>query len=163
MNQIFTVGQRVTIIGIGGIGHTTKTEMTVVSICEPTMSGGCRGAARYGTFKPRGKRKTYYLTVDNDSLVFNGWDLPILIDSEIPSYGGFQGNACLNVSMNGLTDLSYLRKWIEDHNLNPAFGDQEKAKILVPGATINDESTLLYPEIETHHAVINGMKDRAAT
>lgn len=150
----FQPGQKLTIISIGGIAHTTKNEVTVATVLPVPLGN------RFGTYKQRGKRKEFYLTIKHDDLVFDGWDLQILTDSEIPGYGGFKGNACLNLGMAGLTDLDYLRSWIELRNLNGPMDDETKAKIVVPGKTIQDEGTLLYPEIETGHAVINQMKEK---
>jgi len=48
--------------------------------------------------------------------------------------------------------------------LNSSVGDQTKAKILVWPAERDSlhmgEGTLLYPEIDTHHAVINRIKEK---
>lgn len=95
-------------------------------------------------------------------------------DSEIPGYNGFQGNACLNLTLSSQGDelldereresmrISFLRAFIDSLQLNPYFTDRDKAKIIIPGASVHEDGTLLYPELESGHAVIERMKGRAA-
>ncbi len=164
------VGQKLTIISISSaMGHTIKREALVKTVLpEPTprlhYSNGPLDGYRYGTYTVRGKRKEFYLDVDLDALVFEGWDIPIVIDSEIPGYSGFHGNACFNIALRSpvLGGPTQLREYIELNNFNPAFTDRDKAKIIIPGASVHDDGTLLYPELDVSHAVIDRMKDKLA-
>lgn len=173
----FTAGQKLTIISISEGGHTVKRQIQVATVAEVTprlhYQNGPVDGYRYGTYKEKGKRKEFYLDIQLDALVFDGWDIPILIDNEIPGYGGFHGNACLNLTLAGdfsLFDDSErldligkgLRALIERKNLSPFFTERNKAAIIIPGATVHDDGTLLYPEIETSHGVIERMKERVA-
>lgn len=173
----FIVGQKLTIISIGGIAHTVKRQIQITRIQEPEpklhyVNGPIEGY-RVGMYREKGKRKEYYFTIQFGDLVFNGWDAPVLIDSEIPGYSGFQGNACLNLTLDTMklyqkpqpldeTGREFLREYIEKNNLNPNFSERDKAAIVVPGASVHDDGTLLYPEIATDHAVVNRVKEKLA-
>lgn len=67
------------------------------------------------------------------------------------------GNACFNL----VGDPEVIRQCIETRAAVPVR-DEAKAKIIVssgPRTKCNDEGLqLLYPEIQTHHAVVNRMK-----
>jgi hypothetical protein len=69
------------------------------------------------------------------------------------------GNACYNL----VGDPEAIRRLIETKAAAP-ISDGAKAKIIVAHAErtkCNDDGlALLYPEIDTHHAVVNRMKDR---
>jgi hypothetical protein len=92
-------------------------------------------------------------------MVFDGWDVPFKADTE--DSGCFSGNACFNL----VGDPAFIREWVETKQLNISVGDPAKAKILVWPTKERDsltigEGTLLYPEIDTHHAVINHIKEK---
>lgn len=167
----FTVGQKLTIISISSMmGNTIKREVLVSTAFpepEPRLHyvNGPIDAYRVGAYRMRGKRKDFYLDIPLDALVFDGWGLPIWIDSEIPGYSGAHGNACLNITMvlpesQSANRAAMLREFIETNNLNPYFTERDKAKIIIPGDTVSEEGTLLYPEIEAGHAVIERMKEK---
>lgn len=178
-NLTFTAGQKLTIISVSsGMACTIKREVLVSGVLpepEPRYhyQNGPIDAYRVGSYRIRGKRKDFYLDIPLNALVFEGWDLPVIIDSEIPGYNGFHGNACLNLTLSTdgdellderereSTRLTFLRAFIDSLNLNPYFTDQDKAKIIIPGASVHEEGTLLYPELESGQAVIEQMKEKA--
>lgn len=167
------LGQKLTLITISeALAHTVKREIRILSLLDPPefrphYVGATHGRQRVGTFSERGKRTTYYLDIRPSDLVFDGWDIPILIDSEIqrPESHGmsvtmFSGNACFNLWAE--TD-DVLKQWIETRNINDKFSARDRASIIVvpgPGQPFSPqkEGRLLYPEIETNHAVINRIK-----
>jgi hypothetical protein len=163
----FVVGQKITIFAISSMmAHTVKSEVTVTKRQAPELKYGYgEKGYRLGVLKYRGKRKEYYLTLSQECLVFEGWDLPIKIDSEIPSDGiSFSGNACFNLA----GDKELIREYVEKRALVPVT-DTGKAKILIvptdaQGRRIGgyDDGELLYPEIDTHHAVVNRIKEKRA-
>lgn len=151
MNPIYKPGLRLTIIGIGVIAQTQKQEIELVMAAD-------RSGQPALAFKNRGKRKLFlFREPDNDTLVFEGWDIPVKTDQELRRTDGctrFSGNACINLA----GDPAVLKEWIETKNLNPLFGDRLKSNILLHKAEdgCNDDGTLLYPELyEGGHAVIN--------
>jgi hypothetical protein len=82
--------------------------------------------------------------------------LPFRTDTE--GAGVFSGNACFNL----VGDPEAIRQCIESRAVVPVT-NSAKAKIIVARGertTCNDDGLqLLYPEIETHHAVVNRMKE----
>src|SRR3990167_10443276 len=111
-----TVGQKLTVFSISNsMAHTIKQEITVASslVCEMGILDGRHERQRLGTYKPRGKRK-FYLDIQNHSLVFEGWDLPIISDFEVRRECGttnFNGNACLNL---GAPTIGVLKDYIDN-------------------------------------------------
>ena len=73
----------------------------------------------------------------------------------------FSGNACFNL----VGDLHVIKHWMENEIVFP-IPDDARAKIIVYAGSRNvgnDEGAqLLYPEIRTHHAVVNRIKDKVA-
>ena len=170
----FHVGQTLTLITFGGLAQTTKVEVAITSLLEKPEDllryrSGPLESRRIGLMKIRGKRKELYLDIRDDALVFDGWDLPIKIDSEVPSARGgvsfcFSGNACYNLA----GDADLIKDYVENRNLNGPTHDQVKAKVILVGVGpdgCRDDclDRLLYPEIETGHAVVNRMKEWAAS
>jgi hypothetical protein len=97
--------------------------------------------------------------------LFDGWDLPIKTDSEIQSDSiSFEGNACYNLA----GDRETIKDYIENRLLTGAPSDDVKAKIIIVETDSDgwrlgrDTTSLLYPDIETGHAVVNRLKDRDA-
>src|SRR5262249_39864589 len=87
----------------------------------------------------------------------DGWDVPFKADSECS--GVWIGHACYNL----FGEPEAILQCIETNALF-AVSDDVKAKILVsrqPRTACNDDGIeLLYPDVDTHHALINRMKDR---
>ena len=98
------------------------------------------------TFKMKGKRKEYYLDLDECSAVFEG-ETPFKADTE---FNSFRGNACINV----VGDMETIKRYFDTRQLNPYF---EKWRVLVVEDKINTPERVLYPDMakEQHHAVID--------
>jgi hypothetical protein len=113
------------------------------------------GRYRVATVRYRGKRKEWYLDLRDDDILLAGWDLPFKADTECG--GVFAGNACFNL----VGDPAAIRECLETKAVFP-ISDAAKAKVLVtrlPRTKCDDsEMVLLYPDIETRHAVINRIK-----
>ena len=110
----FTVGTKLTLIEISPwMAMTVKREIEI--------TGELGGKV---TFKPKDKRRQYYLpTFTESSLVFEGWDLPIKIDSEVEKMDTYfmtstsRGNACLNL----VGPIEIIREYAQTKNLNEKF------------------------------------------
>ena len=110
----FTVGTKLTLIEISPwMAMTVKREIEI--------TGELGGKV---TFKPKDKRRQYYLpTFTESSLVFEGWDLPIKIDSEVEKMDTYfmtstsRGNACLNL----VGQIEIIREYAQTKNLNEKF------------------------------------------
>jgi hypothetical protein len=152
------VGQKLTLIGIDdALAITHRIEIEIRGVQPPQPTGYRNEKTRLGTYRQRGKRQEFYLTLAKDTLVFEGWDIPFQVDTD--GGGMFSGNACYNL----VGDPAVIRQWIETRQLNPEVGDEARAKILVwpeKRDNVNAEGTLLYPEIRTSHAVIKRMKEK---
>ena len=171
----FKAGQKLTLIQLGALAHTVKHEITVVTVLpEPQphadYTNGPVTRHRHGTYKDRGKRKEYYLTIPAESLVFEGWDLPIKVDSELKrrdGTSGFHGNACFNLG--GLSPEE-MKDWIENKALNRPVPDDVKGRVLLIPVDANgirttdadDDGEILYPEINVHCAPLERLKERRA-
>jgi hypothetical protein len=174
----YQVGQKLTIFSISeSMAHTQKAEVTITSLLETPeerlrYQRGPLDGYRHGAMKYRGgKRKEYYFDVRlNSSLVFNGWDLPLITDSEALK-GSFSGNACFNLAKREpmsehRLDTIFLRAYISEKALNP-LTDQIKGACLCVRATeglgcgVGEGGELLWPEIEIAHAVVQRMKQVA--
>lgn len=157
-------GQKLTIIEISEwMAHTQKHEIEIISVLDTpeerrSYVNGPIHAYRYGTMKPRGKRKECHLDIRTEALVFDGWSCLVKTDSEVLN-GSFSGNACFNLG--GMT-ADELRKFIECDNLNE-LTDDIKGKILhvADGANVTDDGELLWPKIDIAHAVVNRIKEKA--
>lgn len=144
----FIKGERYTVISINEMLCSTQRN-------EIEITGDFNGRTGY---KHRGKRKEFYLKLKSETLLFRGWDLPIKADTD--SSAGFAGNACYNLVANSPEELkTFLHTSLID------LTQDMKAKVFYISMTdfkagkIHN-GQLLYPEIETHHAVINRHKDR---
>ena len=151
------VGQRLTIITIDdALGLTHRIEIEIRDVQPPQPTGYQNEKTRLGICRMRGKRKDFAFAIARDTLVFEGWDIPFRVDTD--GGGMFSGNACYNL----VGDPAVIREWIETRQMNPGVGAEARAKILAWPAkreNINVEPTMLYPEIDTSHAVINRLKD----
>jgi hypothetical protein len=154
-----TVGQRITLLTISdSMALTQRHELEVRSV-EAGQRVGYEGRKqRVAVVRQRGKRKDVYLDLGADDILLDGWDVPFCTDME--AGGVFSGNACYNL----VGDPATIRGYIEGRAVLPV-SDAARAKIIVARGerTTCDDSglELLYPDIETHHAVINRMKARA--
>ena len=151
-----TVGQRLTLLKIDdAMAMTHRYELDVKSVLEPHPVGYQGRNQRIAVVRQRGKRKDFFLDVATDDIVLDGWALPFKTDTE--GGGVFSGNACFNL----VGDPETIRECIEGRAVLPVT-DSAKAKIIVTRAerTRCDDSDLilLYPDIDTRHAVICRLK-----
>jgi hypothetical protein len=151
------VGQRVTLLTIDNtLAMSHRRELEVRSVLEPKPTGYQNTRTRLATVRQHGKRRECYLDLTGDDILLDGWDLPLRTDTE--GKGGMSGNACFNL----IGDAAAIRQCLETRAARP-ISDEAKAKVFVTPAerTTRDDSgrQLLYPEIETHHAVVNRFKE----
>ena len=151
-----SVGQRVTLLKIDDcLAMTHRYEFEVRDVQEPQGVGYQGRRQRVAVVRQRGKRKEVYLDLAADDILLDGWDLPFRTDTE--GGGVMAGNACFNL----VGDPELIRQCIEGRAVVPV-SDSAKAKIIVcrsERTTCSDDGQeLLYPDIETHHAVVNRMK-----
>jgi hypothetical protein len=151
-----TAGQRVTLLKIDDMmAMTHRYELEVRAVQEPQAVGYQNCKTRLATVRQRGKRKEQYLDLAADDILLTGWDLPFRADTECN--GVMAGNACYNL----VGEPEAIRDCIERRAALPV-SDSAKAKIIVcrteRTSCSDDGQALLYPEIETHHAVVNRMK-----
>ena len=156
-----TAGQRVTLLRIDDcMAMTHRFELEVRQTVDPQAVGYQGSKTRLAVVRQRGKRKDFYLDLAADDILLDGWGLPFRADTE--GGGVFSGNACYNL----VGDPEAIRQCIEGRAVLPVTAEA-KAKIIVARTertTCDDEGLqLLYPEIETHHAVVNRMKDNLAS
>src|SRR5262245_47580721 len=151
-----TIGQRVTLLTIcDGLAMTRRYELEVRAVQAPERVGYEGRKRRLAIVRQRGKRKTFYLDLAADDILLDGWDVPFRTDTECG--GVIAGNACFNL----VGDPETIRQCIEGRAIVPVT-DSAKAKVIVsrsPRTRCDDEGlALLYPDIETRHAVVNRMK-----
>jgi hypothetical protein len=151
-----SVGQRVTLLKIDEtLAMSHRYEMEVREVLTPERVGYQGRKTRLAVVRQRGKRKDLYLDLSADDILLDGWALPFRTDTE--GGGVMAGNACYNL----VGDPDVIRACIETKAVLPV-SDDAKAKIIVARAertTCNDDGLiLLYPDIDTHHAVVNRMK-----
>lgn len=152
-----SVGQRLTLLRIDDcMAMTHRHELEVRSVLPPSRVGYDGRKERIAAVRQRGKRKEFYLDLADDDILLGGWDVPFQTDGE--AGGVFAGNACFNL----IGDPQTIRDCIERTAVRPV-SDSAKAKIIVgreSRSKCNDEGLeLLYPEIETGHAVVSRLKD----
>ena len=160
MSNALKIGQRVTLLKIDEcLAMSHRYELEIRSVLDPERVGYEGRKQRVATVRQRGKRKEQYLDLAADDILLDGWDMPFRMDTECD--GVMSGNACFNL----VGDPDIIRQCIETRVAFP-ITDSAKAKIIVanqPRTTCSDEGTaLLYPDIETHHAVVNRMKEALA-
>ena len=135
----FKIGQKLTLVTINSMALTIKSEIELIDY-----------NGLFFVFKYKKKGERYLLKLGKTDLVFEGWNLPIIADTETNYY---RGNACLNFLSESPEQL---RGYIEKNNLNPYFC----RKGIVIYIDANNEEHLLYPEEVEQHAVIQRMKEK---
>jgi hypothetical protein len=158
MSNVLKIGQRVTLLKIDEcLAMTHRYELEIRSVLDPQRVDYEGRKQRVATVRQRRKRKEQYLDLAAEDILLDGWEVPFRTDTECS--GVMAGNACFNL----VGDAEAIRQYIETRAAFP-ITDSAKAKIIVarqPRTTCSDEGTaLLYPDIGTHHAVVNRMKDR---
>ncbi len=133
---------------------THRYEMEVRSVLEPQAVGYEGRRQRVAVVRQRGRRKDLYLDLAADDILLDGWALPFHTDTES---GVIAGNACYNL----VGDPEAIRRCIENRAI-VRVSDEAKAKIIVGRCERtkcdDDGLILLYPDIGTHHAVVNRLK-----
>jgi hypothetical protein len=157
---VLKVRQRVTLLKIDNMmAMTHRYEFEVREVLpEPYQLVGYYKVPRVAEVRQRGKRKDFYLDLAHDDILLDGWDVPFKTDTECS--GVFAGNACYNLVGNPAA----IRECLEAKAVFP-ISESAKAKVLVTPTvrtTCDDSDTIiLYADIDTHHAVINRMKEAA--
>jgi hypothetical protein len=156
-----SVGQRITLVRIDDVlAWTHRYQLEVRKLINPgsidaQAVGWNGGKKRVAVVRQKGKRKEFYLDVGGDDLVFDGWDVPFVVDGEAG------GVICGNASFNLVGDVEAIRQCVESRGVFP-ISDAAKAKILVSPAArhvADDAGTVcLYPEIPTSHGVIEDLR-----
>lgn len=151
-----SLGQRVTLLKIDdALAMTHRYEMEVRQTLDPKPVGYEGRKTRLAVIRQRGKRKEFFLDMAQDDILLDGWGLPFQTDTE--TSGVFAGNACYNL----VGEPEAIRQCIETRAVVPVSTDA-KAKIIVARGErtrCDDEGlALLYPDIDTHHAVVNRLK-----
>jgi hypothetical protein len=102
-------------------------------------------------FSVKGKRKSYVLKVDNETLILPA-EANVMVDSET---GSFNGNALINI----LGKPEEIRKIIDGANKNPIFN---KGLVVCVNPDTRKEE-MLYPELAANeqHAVIKRIMAKA--
>ncbi len=112
-------GQQVTVIGCGSAAFTYRQEITI-KYYDPNKG-------KY-VFSHKGKRKKFYLEIDDGVLVFDGWNCPVKVDS---MFSRFTGNVLINV----VGDERMILDMINNKNLNPKFDKHERVLWCDPDPT----------------------------
>jgi hypothetical protein len=151
-----STGQRLTLLNIDDmLAMTHRYELEVRQLLTPVPVGYEGRRQRVAVVRQRGKRREFYLDLAADDILLDGWGLPFRADTE--GNGVMSGNACFNL----VGDPAAIRQCVETRAVLPV-SDGAKAKIIVARAertTCSDDGlALLYPEIETHHAVACRLK-----
>jgi hypothetical protein len=152
-----TQWQKVTLLKIDdAMAMTHRFELEVRQVLVPQKVGYEGRRQRVAIVRQRGRRKDQYLDLAADDILLDGWDLPFQTDGE--AGGIFAGNACYNL----VGEPEAIRSCIESRAVAPV-SDSAKAMIIVargPRTKCDEEGLeLLYPDIETAHAVVSRMQE----
>jgi hypothetical protein len=151
-----SVGQRLTLLKIDDcMAMSHRYELEVRQVLAPEVVGYEGRRRRVAVVRQRGKRREQYLDLATDDILLDGWGLPFRTDTE--GGGIWAGNACYNI----VGEPETIRQYVETQAVFPV-SDTAKAKIIVARTErtkCNDDGLeLLYPDIDTHHAVIERFK-----
>jgi hypothetical protein len=158
------IGQHLTLLKIDDMmALTHRYELEVrggVNPPEGEWVGYEKRDHRLAVVRQRGKRKERYLDLRADDILLHGWEMPFKADTEHYGKDGsmMHGNACYNL----VGDPDDIKRFLETRALQ--LSDSAKAKIFVyrrpPTGKDQGDVELLYPDIETQHAVIARFKGR---
>ncbi len=157
MENVLKVGEKYTLLGVSDtFAATYKQHIKITQFIngKPIFSEKGKGNCM--------KKKQYQLTLKKDVLIFEGWDLPFKITSEISvdtGRGYSQTSYVMNAMLNIVGDRETVKEYIDNKNLNPEF--TRKDFILVwdtnyTGSTSKNE--LLYPEAETTSKMVESLR-----
>lgn len=153
-------GQKLTLLDVNSMAFGLRREITLKSVCEPTFVpdyvNAPRGKWRVGTFTEKGKRTEFHLDLSQYAILLDGWNHPVLLESEAPAKvsGGItirtmSMNACLNlVGSDSTVSHTKVREII-----NAALFCPETARL---GVVFDGK--VLFPDAAGSHAVITRMK-----
>jgi hypothetical protein len=148
--DIFAKGSKLTIIRVGGMGFTSKSEVVFTGIEH-------RGEP---VFTYRGKRTKYAMKPLEraDVMVFRGHDIDLKLDSEVQKSGGMitmNGNAMFNFA-GGTADE--IRRFISEKQINPAFAQFDRIMLAGDG----ERTIPLYPDCETTSRLVESIREEQA-
>jgi hypothetical protein len=154
-----SAGQRVTLLAIDEwLAMTRRHELEVRKILDPHPVGYQGRQRRVAVVRQRGERKDVDLDLGPDDILLDGWGQPFKTDTE-PGWV-MAGNGRFNL----VGDTEAIRRVTKTQAVLPVSDGAMAKVIVVRSARIargDDGQDLLYPEIDTQHAVVNRMKDRA--
>jgi hypothetical protein len=137
------------------LAMTHRYELEVRAVLDVCAVGYKGRQKRVAVVRQRERRKDLYLDLAADDILLDGWGQPFRTDTE--GGGVMSGNACYNL----VGDPAAIRDVIETKAIFPVT-DDAKAKIIVARSARtkcnDDDEELLYPAIQTHHAVVNRLK-----
>jgi hypothetical protein len=140
-------GQKLTIFSLNMMAMTSRDEVTF----EGEQSGGKLIVSERP--KPRQRKiRRWVVEPENDTLVFDGWDLPIT--SDMAAGGSFRGNACLNM----VGDIAVIRDYVKNRNLNPLFSRFDSV-LCVKANDLNTPEVCVFSEVATSHAVVQTIRE----
>lgn len=138
-------GQKITVF--------TISEMIAITCCnELEVTGEIAGRP---TFKPKGKRKQFYFNHEKEQIIFEGWNLPFASDSD--RLNTFSGNACFNFAG---ASLEVVKDYLENETVNILSKDTLAKCIYATVENGQLKKTLIFPELDTLHAVVVRMKNK---
>ncbi len=139
------VDQKYTVFKIGGMAATGRLSIKIKKYVNGRPVFASKGEKAMG-------RKQFFLTVDHETLLFEGWDLPFKANTEYRSF-------TMNAMMNLVGDKEVIKDYIENKNLNPDF--TRKDFILIWDAenySTEGKNELLYPEAETTSKMVASLR-----
>jgi hypothetical protein len=147
-DTVFETGKKYTIFNIDSyMAMTHKMLITVKATNERGIVFIPKGKRTAYTIPYSGKKYESDIDLVYSHAIFAGWETPITCDTD----GGntMRGNACYNF----VGTPEAIRSWIDLKQLNPNFA--KSSVIAIEG----NKETVVYPEIECSHAVINRKKN----
>lgn len=133
-------GQKITFMTTSSMGAFSRYEVTVCVVNNRPA------------YKLKGKRKKFYLPCDTDTFFFDGWNIPLRTESEKdPSSKSIVTNYMMDFNFNFKGDADEIRQYIENHNFNKHFSDENKERVYtVHDNTVNDaERVQVFKGLET--------------
>lgn len=128
--MLFKDNQKLTIISVSDFLATTIKR-------EIRITGTVNGRAAYVV---RGKRKEYYFDIKPDMLIFDGWSVPVRVDTETSQ---FKGNGCYNFVVKASPVVLHL--YLLTKNLNTSFNGWYSVYYELENLR-NDESNRLFTD-----------------
>ncbi len=140
-------GQKLTIFSLNMMAMTSRDEVEFVEERpEAKIVVQERGKPRQRKFR------RYLMELERDTLVFDGWDLPIT--SDMAAGGSFRGNACLNM----VGDIVVIRDYVKNRNLNPLFSRFDSV-LCVKANDLNTPEVCVFPDVPTSHSVVMTIRE----